>query len=270
MTMRDLPAARTSQDSQDWLGWSDVSRLGANSQAASRAARLATAENSLWVAALLAASGGFLDAFTYLGHGHVFANAMTGNVVLLGVFTATGDWIQSLRHVPPLLAFLLGVAVAQILTLPRMRASLPNAAIASLTAEMVFLFVGGWLPTNFPDLPLVLSISFLAALQSSTFHRAERWTYNSTMATGNLRNFGEAGFNVIFSDKDPEVVRKANLFGIICLSFMGGAILGGLCTWRMNNKALWAVDALLLLAWLPLVAAWRRSRDERSDSASPV
>jgi Na+/H+ antiporter NhaC len=59
--------------------------------------QLTAAEDSLPVAALLAASGGFLDAFTYIGQGHVFANAMTGNVVLLGVYAATGNWTQSWR-----------------------------------------------------------------------------------------------------------------------------------------------------------------------------
>ncbi len=34
--------------------------------------------NSLIVEMLLTAAGGFLDAFSYLGQGHVFANVMTG------------------------------------------------------------------------------------------------------------------------------------------------------------------------------------------------
>lgn len=35
-------------------------------------------DSSIEVAALLTFSGGFLDVFTYLWHGGVFANAMTG------------------------------------------------------------------------------------------------------------------------------------------------------------------------------------------------
>jgi uncharacterized membrane protein YoaK (UPF0700 family) len=37
---------------------------------------------------LLSAVGGYLDAYTYVGHGGVFANAQTGNVVLLAVAVA--------------------------------------------------------------------------------------------------------------------------------------------------------------------------------------
>jgi uncharacterized membrane protein YoaK (UPF0700 family) len=211
----------------------------------------------------LAASGGFLDAFTYLGHGQVFANAMTGNVVLMGVSAATGHWRESFQHVPPILAFLVGVAAARTFQLPRMRAWFPHPAVAALTAEMVFLLVGGWLPESFPDLPLVLGISFLAALQSSTFRTAAKWTYNSTMTTGNLRTFGEAGFEAIFSREDPDAARKARVFAIICFSFLAGAVLGGFCTWEFKNRALWAADALLLFAWVPLVVTWRTSASAR-------
>jgi uncharacterized membrane protein YoaK (UPF0700 family) len=37
------------------------------------------------ISALLASAGGFPDGFTYVGHGHVFANSMTGNVILPGI-----------------------------------------------------------------------------------------------------------------------------------------------------------------------------------------
>src|SRR5271156_3642526 len=68
---------------------------------------------TLGISALLAAAGGYLDAFTYVGHGHVFANAMTGNVVLLGVNCIGGDWHTGLRHLPPILAFIVGICAAK-------------------------------------------------------------------------------------------------------------------------------------------------------------
>ena len=40
---------------------------------------------SFLIGALLAVVGGFLDAYTYLLRGGVFANAQTGNIVLLGL-----------------------------------------------------------------------------------------------------------------------------------------------------------------------------------------
>ena len=43
---------------------------------------------SFAAAALLALSGGLLDAYTYLCRGGVFANAQTGNMVLLAIRAA--------------------------------------------------------------------------------------------------------------------------------------------------------------------------------------
>ena len=41
---------------------------------------------SFFLTAILAIVGGFLDAYSYLMRGHVFANAQTGNIVLFGVY----------------------------------------------------------------------------------------------------------------------------------------------------------------------------------------
>ncbi len=40
---------------------------------------------SLILGLFLAFVGGFLDAYTYVARDHVFANAQTGNIVLLGI-----------------------------------------------------------------------------------------------------------------------------------------------------------------------------------------
>jgi uncharacterized membrane protein YoaK (UPF0700 family) len=223
----------------------------------STVATASAVEETLGVAALLAACGGFLDAFTYLGHGHVFANAMTGNVVLLGVDAATGKWAESFDHLRPIMAFLCGVAVAQVFRLPRFRCWIPEAPIAALTLEILSLLIGGCFPKGFAGTPLVLGISFVAALQSSTFRKAGGFNYNSTMTTGNLRIFGEALFQSVFGTSGVAAFEQSKVFGAICLAFLAGAILGGVCTVALDNHALWIVDALLLALWIRLFVALR-------------
>ena len=44
-----------------------------------------TRPENLSTGLLLAGAGGFLDAYTFVGRGGVFANAQTGNIVLLAV-----------------------------------------------------------------------------------------------------------------------------------------------------------------------------------------
>jgi uncharacterized membrane protein YoaK (UPF0700 family) len=75
-------------------------------------AALPPPQETLIVALLLTAAGGFLDAFTWIAHGRVFANAQTANIVMFGLFAASGQWSQSLRHIPSIVAFVLGVLAA--------------------------------------------------------------------------------------------------------------------------------------------------------------
>jgi len=100
------------------------------------------ADETLLVATLLSLAGGFLDAFTWVGHGGVFANAQTGNVVLLGVAAASGQWRQALRHVHPIVAFFLDVLVAHRLRVHAARWGAHRAALFSVAVEIVLLGVG--------------------------------------------------------------------------------------------------------------------------------
>ena len=74
--------------------------------------RVQTSE-ALRVGLVLALAGGYLDAYTYLCRGGVFANAETGNMVLLGVKLAAGDWAAAAKYLPPIFAFFLGVLAAE-------------------------------------------------------------------------------------------------------------------------------------------------------------
>ena len=47
---------------------------------------------------LLAIAGGFLDAYTYLCRGEVFANAQTGNMVLFGIQLVSGEFLKALYY----------------------------------------------------------------------------------------------------------------------------------------------------------------------------
>ena len=60
---------------------------------------------SILLRILLATAGGFFDAYTYVCRGEVFANAQTGNIVLLGIHLANFDFMQAVRYLIPILAF---------------------------------------------------------------------------------------------------------------------------------------------------------------------
>ena len=61
----------------------------------------------------LTLSGGFQDAYTYIGRGKVFANAQTGNIVLLATNLCEGNFERVGHYLVPLLAFVAGVLFAE-------------------------------------------------------------------------------------------------------------------------------------------------------------
>ena len=73
----------------------------------------ALSPNSLKMATLLAFVGGFLDAYTYITRDAVFATAQTGNMVLFAVRAASTEYNGAILNIPPFLAFVAGVFVAE-------------------------------------------------------------------------------------------------------------------------------------------------------------
>jgi uncharacterized membrane protein YoaK (UPF0700 family) len=200
---------------------------------------------TLGIGALLASAGGFLDGFTYVGHGHVFANAMTGNVVLLGINFFSGSWHAALRLLPAIAAFLVGVSVSQTVQLysRRRNVSAPYSGILGL--ETSVLLVLSLLPATTADILFTTSIAFVASVQVQTFREVHGHNYNSTFTTGNLRILSEAAVGWFLEGRsrvDSLVVRD---FSVICAAFLLGATAGGYATQKFGNRALWC-DVIVL------------------------
>lgn len=203
-------------------------------------------------ACLLAATGGMLDVIVYLNHGHVFACAMTGNVVLMGIAALQQDWFQVARHVSLLAAFSLGVFASMFL---RSR----HAIVTSLTLEIVALTVAGAVPAGFSPVFFAAFIALFASLQSATFRHVNHSSYNSTFLTGNLRTAVEGAYLALFPSEAEanETVTpaekgraQARELGFVCLAFFVGALLGAWLAPRYANHSFWAVLPALLAALL--------------------
>ena len=126
---------------------------------------------TLFLGALLTVTGGFLDAYTYLCRGKVFANAQTGNIVLLGVKLAEGQFDALLHYLIPILAFALGVVVAE-LTRRRFRS---HPAIhwrqIVIALEIAILGLVALLPTGEWDTAANVLVSFVCAVQVQSFRK---------------------------------------------------------------------------------------------------
>ncbi len=194
---------------------------------------------------LLAIVGGFLDAYTFIGRGGVFANAQTGNIVLLGIYASKKEWRQALIHVPPILAFIVGVIVAEWIRNKQSCLFLQDWPQTILTLEIIVLIIIGFIPDTIPNIVVTVTVSFVASIQSTSFRKLVDSPYATTMSTGNLRTASQAAY-IAFSKKDHESAIRAVRFFTVILSFILGAFLGGLSTLAMGVKAIWVASIILV------------------------
>ena len=197
-------------------------------------------------AMLLATTGGLLDAVVYLNHGHVFANAMSGNVIFLGIAVLGRAWREIVPHLVPLAGFFAGVLTSKHL---RTRLGVRSAPFG-LTLEIVTIFALGWLPISFPEMIFTGVTAYVAAIQVASFRRVDRFAYNSTFMTGNLRDVAEGLYEALTPYSTPELreqgLSQARALGLISLCFLAGAIAGAWAAPRFGNYSLWLVEPLLL------------------------
>ena len=198
-------------------------------------------------AVLLALVGGFLDAYTFIGRGGVFANAQTGNVVLVGVYAAQGEWIQALVHIPPILAFVLGVIVAELMKKYAARRFISDWIKAVLMLEIIVLIIIGFIPQSVPNIVVTVIVSFVASVQVSSFRKLVDSPYSTTMITGNLRTAAQAVY-IACVKKDREAARRAMRFILIIFSFLAGALFSGLLMLMIGVKAIWGAAIILAAA----------------------
>ena len=69
---------------------------------------------SIELGIILALAGGFMDVYSYVGRDHVFANAQTGNILLVGVSISEGNWALAGRYFFPVVSFAVGIMLADL------------------------------------------------------------------------------------------------------------------------------------------------------------
>ena len=192
------------------------------------------------VGILLAFVGGFLDVYTYLLRGGVFANAQTGNMVLLMVQLSEGQWMKALYYIVPIIAFLSGVVVTELVKLHE------RWHEYVLIIEIVLLFLIGFYPVTFPAMIVNVTISFICALQISSFRKLRGAVYATTVCTGNLRSAAEQ-FTLFYIRHDEEAKKKCLNYFIIIFSFCLGALIGALLIKCLEIYAIWICCLILIV-----------------------
>lgn len=203
------------------------------------------------VAALLALVGGFLDAYTYLMRGGVFANAQTGNMVLLGLKIAEGNIEKAVYYLIPIAAFAMGVFVTEVIKKYGAMREMGRLEHWIIAIEMILILIVGFVPQSVPDAAVNITISFVCSLQVNSFRTMKSLPYATTMCTGNLRSGTEKLFRFLINKEEKTGIQAAHYFGIIGI-FIVGAILGALLCGIFGVHSVWFCCLLLLIVFLTI------------------
>lgn len=204
---------------------------------------------SLRLGILLAIVGGFLDAYTFICRGGVFANAETGNIVLVALGITNRNYKNVFMAALPIFAFVVGVIVTEIIRERSIKNYSESARAEKfiLIIEAIVLFIIGFIPDTVPHIFVTTTISFVSSVQISSFRRLVDSPYSTTMCTGNLRTASQAAYLAI-TKKDEAACARLIRYIIVIASFLFGASLGGILTVNFGVKSIWTCSIILFIS----------------------
>lgn len=201
---------------------------------------------SLATGSVLMLATGFVDAYTFLQHGHVFAQAMTGNLVLIAIGAFDPSIVAFWRPLVSYLAFVLGVVAVWAWSrgqAPRR----PGPQLATLGLQVVVLTVVGFLTGGALSVVITAFISFASGMQIAAFRDVGRASFTTTVMTTNSMKTVNAALTAVTS-ADPEGRVVARAYGMALAGFVAGAFLGAFLSTRLGDRAAWIDAALFAVA----------------------
>ena len=159
---------------------------------------------SFRLSAILSFSGGLQDAYTYNVRGNVFANAQTGNVVLMSQNFMMGNWSNAIHYVLPLISFAAGVFLTEQIEYRFKNNKRLHWRQVVLIIEILLLGAVGFMPEEL-NVAANMMVSFSCAMQVQAFRKVHGYGYASTMCIGNLRS-GTESLSHYLRDQDRSSV----------------------------------------------------------------
>ena len=216
------------------------------------------------IGSVLAASGGLMDAYSYLYRDHVFANAQTGNILLFGVNLSEGNLGEAFRYFIPIISFIIGIALAESV---RYRAGRRlHWRQVSVLIEAIILAGVAFIPTDYNTAANSL-ISFACGIQVESFRKIRGNAIATTMCIGNTRS-GTQNLCMYMQTKDREFLHKAGLYYAIIFFFVIGAVTGNLFIKLFDAKAILVSSALLVISFIWMFIDYEKDNAKRANQGA--
>ncbi len=213
------------------------------------------------LAYLLSIVGGYLGVYTYLTRGGVFASAQTGNIILLGIHLANGNYGMWYQFVVPILVFLVGVSATETLRRNYKYNHLLHWREIIVTAEILLIVITSFIPIGDLNVYANLIIAFASGLQAQAFKRFQGNTMTTTRCTGNLRFLSEELFFSIHYRDKARFLNDVKCFGII-LFFLIGVIVGAIAANNYGQNSILGAGILLVIVQIMM---WSRTKTPKKE-----
>lgn len=217
-------------------------------------------EQSILFSLLLSFSGGFQDSYTYLMRDNVFANAQTGNIVLASTCLLTGEWQRLFRYIFPIVAFVVGILLVELICYYNTKFKLINWKQFVLLFECIIMVCVGFIPQEYNIIATIV-ISLSCAMQVQTFQKVGEHSYASTMCIGNLRN-GAVHLSTFFKKRERAFALSSLKYLAILITFGLGAGVCSTLTSLFLEKTIWICGVILAICFILLFKKDRTTQDE--------
>ncbi|SHK05435.1 Uncharacterized membrane protein YoaK, UPF0700 family [Hespellia stercorisuis DSM 15480] len=202
---------------------------------------------SIRLGVILAVSGGLMDAYSYIGRDQVFANAQTGNMLLLGISLAQKNWVDAVRYLFPVLAFTIGIAMADIVRIKLKKMSVLHWRQVSALTEALILIAVSFMPQSM-NLWANSLASLACGIQVESFRKIRGNGAATTMCIGNLRSATQNVCEYWFT-RDKERLEKGGLYFGLIVCFITGAVIGNEVLKVLHERTILVSSGLLLIAF---------------------
>lgn len=201
---------------------------------------------SVEIGIILALAGGFMDSYSYMCRGKVFANAQTGNMLLLGVNLSEGNFKAALHYFIPIISFAIGIALSDFIK-SNTNSSLLHWRQISIAIEIITLFSVAFIPQK-ANLFANSITSLACGIQVESFRKIHGNGVATTMCIGNLRS-GTEYLNLYIRTKNKTALKKGLLYYGIIVFFVIGAIIGNFFENMIAEKAILICCVILIIAF---------------------
>ncbi len=195
---------------------------------------------------LLSISGGFMDVYSYIQRGEVFANAQTGNIIFFGIRIAQGNFKDTIKYLIPISSFIIGIAMVEIIRKNEIRGI--HWRQTSVLCEAIILTAVAFIPLS-NNLIANSLISLVCGIQIESFRKVHGKVITTTMCMGNMRSGVEEICDFYYTKKKDHLYR-----GLICFLIIGtfilGAIIGNFIVGIFKAKSILLCSLVLLVTFV--------------------